>query len=178
MTGTLADRTFALLARHKVPGVVSAALFAARSCEFQSDIVAHLVPSRLVHYDAECVYSPADLIDILGRFASATHWDWELNDPRAEFHQDPVQRRATVAFRWKDAPVQWHFPQEGDWLANELVEHILAFARAELPGEFIKLPFKDQTQNFIYLEQPAADDFRRLLAEPGTCANATFRVSD
>lgn len=178
MTDTLADRTFALLARHKVPGLVSLALFAASRCEELCGIVSYLIPSRLVHYDTECVYSPTDITEVLGRFAAATHWDWELNDPRAEFNEDPLQRRATVEFRWKDAPVQWNFVQETDWLANEFVEHVLAFARTELPGEFIKLPSKDQTAYFIYLAQPAAGEFRRLLAEDGTRANAGPRGTD
>src|SRR5438874_3541962 len=175
VTDTLADRTFAVLARHKVPGVISAALPLARKCERLSDVVSHLIPSRAVFYDAEWVYKPEDLVELLQRFAAATDWDWELTDPHAEFHPDPIQRRATVEFRWKGSLLRSTFVQDTDWIASEFVSFVLDFARAELPGVFIKLPFVDQVQAFIYIERAAEAEILTLMTETPPAIN--FRKS-
>ena len=165
MSEALADRTFALLAQAEVPGVVALALPLARRCEFLRDVVAHLIPSRVVFYDAEFVYAPADLVSLLGRFAAATDWAWKVEDGHAAFDNSGVQRVATVRFRWRAEFVEWKFIQETDWVAADFEQRIVDFARAELPGEFIALPFVDQAMAFIYLEQPAAENFRRLISE-------------
>src|SRR5215471_8711852 len=131
MTASLADRAFQVLARHKVPGVIALALPQARKCEYLRDVVCHLVPSRLVFYDAEWVYKPADLVELLARFAAATDWAWQLEDAKAEFDTGQVQRRATVEFGWNGARIRWTFIQESDWIAQEFIAHIVGFARAE-----------------------------------------------
>lgn len=157
--------------------MVAAALPLARKCERLRDVVAHLIPARGVFYDAEWVYTPEDLIKLLQRFAAATDWAWKLNEARANFQDDPVfHHRATVEFRWKGDLIQWTFIQETDWVASEFVDYILEFARSELPGVFIKLPFVDQGQDFLYIERAAEAEFRALMTE--TPPSLDFRWTD
>ena len=113
--------------------------------------------------------------DDLQRFAAATDWAWELTGSRAEFHPDSIQRRATVEFRWKGSLVRSTFVQDTDWIASEFVSFVLDFARAELPGVFIKLPFVDQVQAFLYIERAAEADILTLMTETPPAIN--FRKS-
>ena len=98
---------------------------------------------------------------VVGHFADATEGTWNLSELSARLHHDA--EKGFIDFDTDGKGFQWEFEQSGDYVSRELLDHLQAFARTHLPGDFIEVPTPDQCYCAIYLERPAAEDVRALL---------------
>jgi hypothetical protein len=150
-----------VLSRHKIVGANLEAAEVASHLRDATDIFELMLPKRRIHFDAECISGADDLERVVGHFADATEGTWNLSDLSARLHHDA--ERGFIDFDTDGRSFHWEFEQSGDYVSQELLDHLQAFARTHLPGDFIEVPTPDQCYCAIYLERPAAEDVRALL---------------
>jgi hypothetical protein len=150
-----------VLTRHKIAGANLEAVEVASHLRNAPDIFELMLPKRRIHFDAECISGADDLERVVGHFADATEGTWNLSDLSARLHHGA--EKGFIDFDTDGKGFHWEFEQSGDYVSQELLDHLQAFAHTHLPGDFIEVPTPDQCYCAIYLERPAAEDVRALL---------------
>ena len=152
-----------LLRRHKVPGANLDMTEAASQIRDAPGIFRLILPKRTIHFDAECIYGSDDLECLVAHFADATEGTWGLSELSARLHHSAG--RGFLDFDTNGRSFHWEFEQPGDYVSQELLNQLQAFAHAELPGDFVEVPTPDQCYCAVYLDRLAAEGVHTLLDE-------------
>ena len=156
------DAIIDVVRRHKLADLDEPTIATARRMSSLPNALVELIHARVVFYDAEYVYTKADLVNLVKEFERAAAGRWHPQELVAEL--DVERALGTIEFRWREERFRWEFEQEGDWVSRALEESIEEFARRELGGEFMIVPTNDQTRLYVFLESDALEDIRRILA--------------
>jgi hypothetical protein len=115
-----------VLSRHKIVGANLEAAEVASHLRDATDIFELMLPKRRIHFDAECISGADDLERVVGHFADATEGTWNLSDLSARLHHDA--ERGFIDFDTDGRSFHWEFEQSGDYVSQELLDHLQAFA--------------------------------------------------